>query len=93
MPYGPSFDIELKENVNLVWEMMQKKSPELGITFIGNEREGRFFGNGIVGHYTVKGNVLTITITVLGFPASEIYTEHTIKETLRRFFLSVLSDS
>ena len=84
----PSFDVELNNEVSLVWDKMQEKATQLGITFIGNEREGRFFGNGIVGHYSVREKVITITVTVLEFPASMVYDSVTIKDKLREFFTS-----
>lgn len=84
----PSFDVELNNEVSLVWDKMQEKATQLGITFIGNEREGRFFGNGIVGHYCVREKVITITVTVLEFPASMVYDSVTIKDKLREFFMS-----
>ena len=87
----PSFDVKLNNDVSLAWDKMQQKASELGITFIGSEREGRFFGSGIVGHYTVKDRVVTVTITVLEFPASLVYDKVTIQDKLAEFFMSAVT--
>ncbi|MDD5238838.1 MAG: hypothetical protein PHH61_00040 [Candidatus Nanoarchaeia archaeon] len=92
MSSGPKFEMELGDGKELAWDRLQENAPELGVTFIGNVREGRFFGNGIVGHYAIRQNSLTITITVMDFPASEIYTEKAIKDALKKLFASALEN-
>lgn len=86
-----NFDIEFESEVALAWDRLQERAQELGVTFIGTEKEGRFFGSGMVGHYSVKGNLIGVTITVLDFPASEMYTEDTLRDALKRFFLSAMA--
>lgn len=82
----PSFKIQIRDNINDALVRVQQVAAGSGLSFSGNAQQGSFSGRGVAGNYTVSGNVVTIQVTQLGFPASMRYNCSSIEAEVRKFF-------
>lgn len=80
------FQIQIRDNIDDALARVQQAAAGSGVSFSGNTQQGSFSGRGVAGNYTVSGNVVTIQVTQLGFPASMIHNCSSIETEVRKFF-------
>lgn len=80
------FQIEVDEDLETLLERVQEEAAKQGVQFGGDTSEGRFSGSGVRGNYTVEGNIITISITDIGFPASMMHNCSSLEQEIRKFF-------
>jgi len=80
------FQIETDEALDELLERVQTEAAKQGVQFTGDTREGRFSGPGVRGNYTAEGNIITISITDIGFPASMRFDCSSLEREIRKFF-------
>ena len=86
MPSCRPFEIEVNEDLEDLLERVQTEAAKQGVKFSGDTTEGRFSGLGVQGNYMVEDNIITISITNIGFPASMMHDCDSLEKEVRRFF-------
>jgi hypothetical protein len=78
----PPIQFQIFEDVNVVFRRAIQIAQEQGITLQGDTKKGTFVGRGVLGTYTVSGNIITVNIT-----SKPIYlTCRMIENELSKFF-------
>ncbi len=80
------FQVHIEESPEEALGRVKRAASSSGVRFSGSTQEGNFSGQGVQGSYAVSGEVITIHITDLGFPASLMFDCKSLEAQIRKFF-------
>lgn len=83
----PPFNVQVQGDLQEALNKVSQAAANEGVQFRGNTQNGSFSGMGVTGSYLVSGgNIVTVSISSIGFPAAMMYDYNSLSRKIREFF-------